>query len=156
MDLDFSTPGQWVITMFNYIDDILAAWKAAAQIPDSDGYKTVGTKRKKISSAAPENLFVVDEDCKKLDSVKAKAFHNIVAKALYVMKRARPDISVAVALLMTPVQGPNQQDWEKLSHLMQYLHGTRDLPLVLGADGTGIVKWFVDASFAVHPNIRSH
>jgi len=67
MNLDFSTPGQWVITMSNYIDDILAAWKAATQIPDSYGYKTVGTKRKKISSAAPENLFVVDEDCKKLD-----------------------------------------------------------------------------------------
>ena len=27
---------------------------------------------------------------------------------------------------------------------------------MLGADGTGIVKWFVDASFAVHPNMRSH
>ena len=113
--------------------------EAAAQIPVSDGYKTVVTKQKKISSAAPENLFVVDEDCKKLDSVKAKAFHNIVAKALYIMKRARPDISVAVALLMTRVRGPNQQDWEKLSHLMQYLHGTRDLPLILDADGTGIV-----------------
>ena len=63
---------------------------------------------------------MVDEDCKKLDSVKAKAFHNIFAKALYVMKRARPDISIAVALLTTRVRGPNQQDWEKLSHLMQY------------------------------------
>ena len=39
---------------------------------------------------------------------------------------------------------------------MQYFHGTRDLPFILGADGTGIVKWFVDASFAVHPNMRSH
>jgi hypothetical protein len=39
---------------------------------------------------------------------------------------------------------------------MQYLRGTKDLPLILGADGIGIVKWFVDASFAVHPNMRSH
>ena len=39
---------------------------------------------------------------------------------------------------------------------MQYLYGTKDLPLILGADGTGIIKWFVDASFAVHPNMRSH
>ena len=28
--------------------------------------------------------------------------------------------------------------------------------MILGADGTGIVKWFVDTSFAVHPNMRSH
>ena len=28
--------------------------------------------------------------------------------------------------------------------------------MILGADDTGIVKWFVDASFAAHPNMRSH
>ena len=39
---------------------------------------------------------------------------------------------------------------------MQYLCGAKDLPLILGADGTGIVNWFIDASFAVHPNMRSH
>ena len=99
---------------------------------------------------------MVNEDCKKLSPVKAKAFHNIVARALYVMKRARPDISVAIAFLTTRVRQPDQDDWDKLSHLMQYLRSTRDLPLILGADGTGIVKWFVDTSFAVHPNMRSH
>ena len=156
MDLDFTERGQCKITMFGSVEEILAAWKSAEKIPDSDGFKTVGSKRKPKSSAAPENLFVVDEDCKKLDSVKAKAFHNIVTKALYVMKRARPDISVAIAFLTTRVRTPDQHDWEKLSHLMQYLHGTKDLPLILGADGTGIVKWFVDASFAVHPNMRSY
>jgi hypothetical protein len=36
------------------------------------------------------------------------------------------------------------------------LHGTRDLPLTLGADNTGIVKWYIDASFAVLPNMRGH
>ena len=51
---------------------------------------------------------------------------------------------------------PDLDDWEKLSHLIKYLRGTRDLPLTLGADNTGIVKWYVDASFAVHPNMRGH
>jgi hypothetical protein len=99
---------------------------------------------------------VVDEDCKKLDSVKATAFHNIVAKALYITKQARPDISVAIAFLTTRVRQPDQDDWGKLSHLMKYLGGTRELPLILGSDGTGVVKWYVDASFAVHPNMRGH
>ena len=49
-----------------------------------------------------------------------------------------------------------QKCWEKLSHLIKYLHGTRDLPLTLGADNTSIVKWYIDASFAVHPNMRGH
>jgi hypothetical protein len=30
------------------------------------------------------------------------------------------------------------------------------MPLILGANGSGILKWWVDASFAVHPNMRGH
>jgi hypothetical protein len=38
-------------------------------------------------------------------------------------------------------------DWSKLVHLMKYLRG------ILSANGSGILKWWVDASFAVvHPN----
>jgi hypothetical protein len=36
---------------------------------------------------------------------------------------------------------------------MKYLRGTHMLPLTLSANGTGILKWWVDAAFAVHPNI---
>ena len=31
-----------------------------------------------------------------------------------------------------------------------------DLPLTLETDGTNIVKWWVDAFFAVHPDMKSH
>jgi hypothetical protein len=44
-------------------------------------------------SAAPYNLCVANEDCKKLSNEAAAVFHTIVAKALYVTKRARPDMS---------------------------------------------------------------
>jgi hypothetical protein len=36
---------------------------------------------------------------------------------------------------------------------MKYLRGTSTLPLILSANGTGILKWWVDAAFTVHPNI---
>jgi hypothetical protein len=39
---------------------------------------------------------------------------------------------------------------------MQYLRATVDLPLTLEADNAHIVKWWVDASFAVHPDMKSH
>jgi hypothetical protein len=39
---------------------------------------------------------------------------------------------------------------------MKYLRGTRMLPLILSANGTGILKWWVDAAFAVHPNMQGH
>ena len=40
--------------------------------------------------------------------------------------------------------------------MMRYIRGTRALPLILSANGSGILKWWVDASFAVHTNMRGH
>jgi hypothetical protein len=39
---------------------------------------------------------------------------------------------------------------------MKYLRGTINMPLTLGAKNRSIVEWWVDASFAVHPGMRSH
>ena len=41
-------------------------------------------------------------------------------------------------------------------HMTRYIRGTRTLPLILSANGSGILKWSVDASFAVHHNMRGH
>ena len=54
------------------------------------------------------------------------------------------------------MRAPDVDDWKKLKHLIEYFRATIDLPLILGADGTGILNWYVDASFAVHANIRGH
>ncbi len=39
---------------------------------------------------------------------------------------------------------------------MEYLRKDNTRPLVLGADNDGLLMWYVDASFAVHPNMRGH
>jgi hypothetical protein len=85
----------------------------------------------------------------KLDKDKSTVFHNLVAKTLFATKRARPDTCTAIAFLTTRVRAPTTDDWRKLAHLMKYLRGTRNMPLVLSADGSGVLKWWVDASFAV-------
>ena len=145
MTLDYTTPGRVKISMFGYIDEIIIAFDEADP-----------SRRRTKTSAAPDNLFVINEDCEKLPPDKAVAFHNIVAKTLYATKRARPDTCTAEAFLCTRVRDPDMDDWEKLAHLMCYLKETRKLPLILSADGSGILKWWVDASFAVHPNMRGH
>jgi hypothetical protein len=86
----------------------------------------------------------------------AADFHTIVAKTLYMTKRARPDTCLSVAFLSTRVRAPDHDDWEKLRHLMEYLRKDSTRPLVLGADNDGLLMWYVDASFAVHPNMRGH
>ena len=54
--------------------------------------KSKGTKK----SAAPSNLFTVQEDCKKLDKEHSEQFHNIVAQVLFTTKRDRPDTGTSV------------------------------------------------------------
>jgi hypothetical protein len=54
---------------------------------------------------------------------------------------------------MTREKAPNKDNWSKLVHLMKYLRGMCKLPLILSANGTSILKWWVDAAFAVHPNM---
>ena len=73
MTLDFTESKIVKVTMFAYIDEIVQAWdKACSEF--EDGYVVVsGCKR--IATAAPNNLFEVDEDAMKLDQAKAKAFH---------------------------------------------------------------------------------
>ena len=39
---------------------------------------------------------------------------------------------------------------------MKYLNGTTQKKLTLSADNLRIVKWYVDAVFAVHPDFKSH
>ena len=39
---------------------------------------------------------------------------------------------------------------------MKYLNGTQNMMLTLAANDLHVVKWYVDVSYAVHPNFKSH
>ncbi len=57
--------------MLEYVDEIIGSWdKACSEL--NDGYKTV-TGCKRIATAAPDDLFKVDEDAVKLDQARVKA-----------------------------------------------------------------------------------
>ncbi len=57
--------------MHNYIDGILQAYDLAIKDHD-DGYQIV-EKRCAKTSAAPDNLFMVNEDCKELSNAHKAA-----------------------------------------------------------------------------------
>jgi hypothetical protein len=86
----------------------------------------------------------------------AADFHTIIAKTLYVTKRSRLDICLAIAFLTTRVRAPDKDDWEKLRHLMEYLRKDHARPLVLGTENNGLLMWYVDALFVVHSNMCGH
>jgi hypothetical protein len=80
----------------------------------------------------------------------------LAAKGLFACKRAQPDIHTTIAVLSTRVKKPNEDDWKKLNRLLKYINGTRKDKLILSADELHIIKWYVNAAFAVHPDFRSH
>ena len=143
MTLDYEKIGQVVIDMKDYVKEM---------IKDFGEYLNDG----EVKTPAANWLFDVCENVEKLSNEKKEEFHTMVAKALFLCKRGRPDIMTSVAFLSTRVREPDNDDWKKLLRMMQYLKSTRDLVLTLSADNTNILKWYVDASYAVHPNMRSH
>jgi hypothetical protein len=145
MKLDFTAACQVAVAMFEHLDDTPTVFENIE--PNGAGTE---------SSAAPVNLLAVNEDCEKLEDDKAVQFHDVVAKTLCVTKRARPDTCTPVAFLTMRVREPDKDDWKKMVHLMCHVRGARDMPLVLSANGSHVLKWWVDGSFAVRPNLRGH
>jgi len=143
MNLDFSEKGKVKIDMKSYVKDMIEEYPV--QLSETDVAKTPATV----------DLLEVGEE-PPLDKVKKESFHTIVAKGLFLSKRARPDIQPTIAVLCTRVKAPNGSDWKKLDRLLRYLNGTRDKKLILSAENLHVLKWYVDASYAVHPDFKSH
>jgi hypothetical protein len=144
MTLDFNTPGEVKITMIPYVKEILKLF--------TEHDKSEPT----ANTPAAEHLFKVNEDTKSLTERQATIFHNFITKCLFPTKRAKPDISTAVAFLTTRVKGPDEDNWKKLIRMIRYLRGSVNLPLILRADSVPVPKWWVDGSHATHPNMRGH
>jgi hypothetical protein len=102
------------------------------------------------------HLFTINDRAQKLSKDDVEMFHHMTAKTLYLSKRARPDLQLAVSFLTTRVQAPDVDDWKKLGRCMRYLRDTADMPLTLRADSLSKIRWWVDASYGVHPDCRSH
>ena len=141
MVLDYSIPGKLQVDMTNYVKDMVNEFPGVI---------------KPTNCPWTDNLFKVDTNSPQLAKDKAEEFHTFVAKGLFVCKRARQDIQPAIAFLSTRVKGPTQNDWSKLIKMMGFLKTTQKDVLTLDADSTGTIIWYLDASFAVHHDFRSH
>jgi hypothetical protein len=142
MILDFSIPGMLQANMTPYIKSMIEEFSE----------KLSG----KTKTAWNENLFKVDPNSKHLKTEQAKVFHTFVRKGMFLCKCGRQDIQLAVAFVATRVTEQNEGNWKKLVKMMNYLKATKDDVPCMSADDTGTIKWHVDATFAVHKDMKSH
>jgi Reverse transcriptase (RNA-dependent DNA polymerase) len=143
MKFDFSTPGKVILSMDDYISQLLE------ETPEE-------LLKGAVTSPAGNYLFNVNPKCERLDSETAAMYHHLTAKLLYLAKRVRPDLQPAVSFLCTRVQSPDKDDWKKLGRCLTFLRDTKHEPLTLSADGSWTIRWWVDASYAVHPDMKGH
>ena len=79
----------------------------------------------------------------------------VVAKLLYVVKRARPDIEPTIAFLCTRVLCSNIDDWKKLGRVVAFLNRMIDDKRVIGASFLKALITCVDAAYTVYDNMMS-
>jgi len=103
-----------------------------------------------------KNTFVIKNGMEKLIEEKRRLFHTQVARLLYLSKRARPDIMTVTSFLCTRVQYATQEDWKKLERVLGYLLATKEQCMVLRTGGSTQLKAYVNASFALHGDSKSH
>ena len=79
-----------------------------------------------------------------------------VAKLLYLAKRVRPKILTAISFLASRVLRATLEDKKKFDRILVYLTSGPDLGLTLECDEDIQVHAYVDASFGVHSDGKSH
>jgi hypothetical protein len=139
MTWDYSQPSSVKVTMEGYTNDLLRQANISGI----------------VKTPATDNLFAI-RDAPLLDIKSKSIFHTLTAKLLYLAKRTRPDILLSVSFLTTRVTKPDQDDQAKLERVIKYLNGTSNLGIILSADSPARIKAYVDASYGVHDDGKSH
>ena len=152
MVFDFNIVDKVKITMYQYMDGVIDG--------APDRYK-IASKENGVGMAtpAPHNLYDVrspdSEGNRLLTEKEREEYHTLTAQCLYLSKRARPDLQTSIAFHCTRVQKPDTDDEKKLSRTIRHMIATVHLPLILMVNEHGIIEWWVDASFAVHDDMKS-
>ena len=121
------------------------------QLSDTYGIKDDNTMPygQNFMSSDPQDIAMSD----------IRKYKSLVMSLFYVAKRTRPDILFAVSYLATRSSEPTQNDYDKALRILSYLNTTRDIKLTLKCDNQRskrLVFAFVDASYAIHPDMKGH
>ena len=149
---------------FTYLGMVISKEKNGMTTVNMGGYTTnivndyeVFYKVKEVTTPATQDLFHVGDENKPLNEGEAKVFHTFVARLLYLCKRARPDIQLAVLYLCTRVKGPNVSDKRKLDRVIGFLKRTQNRKRrICGSGDASRLKGYIDSAFSSHDDGSGH
>ena len=115
---------------------------------------------KAYDSPSAADLFQLDPASEKLPTAKAKLYHSLVARLMWISMRVRIDILMTVVYLASKVHCSTQHEFKKLMRVIGYLKKYPRMNLKIKGDELfqkGVLNVWVDAAHAVHkPSMRSH
>ena len=146
LTINYFAPGKVAIAMFEYLEDMIV------EAEERQGELSC----KNNQCPCSDKIFKVNDESKRVDHEAKEFMRRITARLLFAAKRGRPDILPTVAFLCTRVSDPTEEDLKKLNKLLSHAKQSMHAPLILGGNESGTLRWNIDASYAVHPDMRSH
>ena len=140
MTFDFSQLGKVKLSMGKYVTDLIKDCEVTGS----------------AETPAGVDLFTVDNSSPKLEEAKRVQFHSRIAKILYLAKRTRPDLLTSCTFLAGRVTVATAQDLRKLNRLLRYINSIVDLGLNIDMTEGMCINAFIDASYGVHLDGKSH
>jgi hypothetical protein len=128
--------GRVTISQHGYIQDVL------------DRYNVKGQSK----TPSDNNLFAKESDEEICDQ---ELFTSKVMSLLYLAKRTRPDILKEVSICTTRAKSPSVSDMKRIDRVLKYLNGTKFKELEFLVNELEVYS-YVDASYAIHPDGKSH
>ena len=98
------------------------------------------------------NLMDVQNDAEQLGAQDKKKFHRHVAQLLYLAKRFRFDILLAISHLASKVQAPTTIDNKDLDRVYKYLNRTKGKKMIFLKGKLLSQHSMIDAAYGVHPD----
>ena len=73
---------------------------------------------------------------------------------MFLCQREQPNIYQVIVFISLRVKDDNKRDRKKLLQVMSLLKGTMNNVLMLEADDTNNLIWFIDVALSVHTNMK--
>jgi hypothetical protein len=130
------------------------AWLITQPVKIQECLQTMGMEdcNPVATPLVPNSTIKEDDDGTALDSNEHQLFRRSLGQLRHVSVTYRMDLSVAINMLSRFAARPTKEHMRHLKHILRYLKGTAQLPLVLGADKDGVnVSAYCDATWNAHP-----
>jgi hypothetical protein len=128
------------VSMPHYIEDL------------SKKYGVIGNSK----VICPNMVDFEGDDDMLLDSKQKDVFRSAVMSVMYLAKKVRVDVLFACSILASKVNKPTVGDKKYLSQVLEYLSNTKDYGIIFNGNEKLDVKVYVDASYGIHQDGKSH